>query len=167
MPTRRDALLWPLALLAIFAGGTLLFALLWMPIWLRPFGWTLQRTALAGLVLALIPLTYGRRRADEAARLSRASRCLLRPPGWPALAASSLAATLLATGAQLLLIRRNPDLYLAQYWREEIWALWLLMLPASALGLSGHALWVHLRADGLRGAPEQPPAEAAPEEPPR
>ena len=167
MPTRRDALLWPLALLAIFTGGTLLFALLWMPVWLRPFGWTLQRTALAGLVLALIPLTYGRRRADEAARLSSASRFLLRPPGWPDLAAGSLVATLLATGAQLLLIRRNPDLYLAQYWREEIWALWLLMLPASALCLGGHALWVHLRAGAPRAETAMPPAELTPEEPPR
>jgi hypothetical protein len=61
-------------------------------------------------------------------------------------AAGSLAVTLLATGAQLLLIRRNPHLFLAQYWREEIWAVWLLMLPASALCLGGHALWVRLRA---------------------
>lgn len=160
MPARRDSWLLLVAFLAIFAGGTLLFTLLWMPIWLRSFGWTLQRTALAGLVLALIPLTYGRQQGGEAARLSRASRFLLRPPGWPLIVAGSLVVTLLATGAQLLLIRRNPHLYLAQYWREEIWAVWLFMLPASALCLGGHALWVRLRAAA-------PLAGAAPEEPPK
>jgi hypothetical protein len=158
---RAAPTLWILAFLAIFAGGTLLFALLWLPIWLRPFAWTLQRTAPAGLVLALIPLPYGRRRAGEGERLSRASRFVLRPPGWPLVVAGSLVVALLGTGAQVLLLRRNPYLTLAQYWREEIWALWLFMLPAAALMVGGHALWVRLRT----GTPA--PAPPAAEEPPR
>lgn len=161
MPPRRVPLLWLLALLAIFAGGTLLLALLWMPIWLSPFTWTLTRTAPAGLVLALIPLTYGRRREGAAGRLNRASRALLSPPNAVAVSLGSLLIAAAVAGAQVLLIRRNPHLTLAQYLREEIWVVWLLMLPAAALILGGHALWVGLRAAG--GRPDAPPPpEAAP-----
>lgn len=162
MAGRHDRWLGLLAILAIFAGGTLFFALLWMPIWLRSFGWTLQRTAPAGLVLALIPLTYGRRRAGEGERLSRASRFVPRPPGWTLVLAGSLVVALLGMGGQLLLLRRNPYLTLSQYLREEIWAVWLFMLPAGALCLGGHALWVRLRAGAPLATP--PPATA---EPPR
>lgn len=159
---RRQLALWALAFLAIFAGGSLLLALFWMPIWLSPLGYTLKRTAPAGLVLALIPLTYGRARADEAQRLSGASRFLLKPAGLPAVAAGSLLIALLGASAQLMMIRRNPHLTLAQYWREEIWAVWLLMLPAAALVLGGHALWVRQRAaTGAPPAAAPPPAASA------
>lgn len=156
MGRHTSVLLWILAFLAIFTGTTLLLALLWMPVWLSPFGWTLRRTAVAGLVLALIPLTYGRRRQGEDVSLGKLSRLLLRRRAWPSVALGAILLTALLTGVQLLLIRRNPNLSISQYWREEIWAVWLAMLPTSALTLTGFAGWVRLR--GVSPGPASPPS---------
>jgi hypothetical protein len=153
---RASILLWVLALAAIFLGATSLLALLWMPVWLSPLWWTLRRTALAGLVLTLIPLTYGRQRQGEDASLGRLSRFLLRRHAWPGVGLGAIVLTALLTGVQLLLIQRNPNLQLSQYWREEIWAVWLAMLPASALTLTGFAGWVRLR--GVSPGPASPPS---------
>ncbi|MCB1161581.1 MAG: hypothetical protein R3C71_13515 [Candidatus Krumholzibacteriia bacterium] len=155
MGRNTSMVLWGLALLAIFAGTTLLFTLLWMPVWLSPFAWTLRRTAAAGFVLALIPLTYGRQRQGEDATVGRLSRFLLRRRAWPTVGLGAILLTALLTGVQLLLIKRNPNLSISQYWREEIWAVWLAMLPASALTLTGFAGWVRLR--GISRSPASRP----------
>ena len=129
-------------LLAVFVGSSSLFALTWMPIWLAPFAATLKRTAILGFILALLPLTYGLGGNERHGRLSR---LYLRPLPWLSLLLGAPALTLLAAAFQVSQIERNPNLTLAQYLREDLWLVWILMLPAAALWLAGHQLWVRAR----------------------
>lgn len=142
------SLLAPLGLLAVLVGSSLLLALTWSPIWLVSLTTALQRTVIAGLILTLLPLTYGSGESQPGARHSRLSRFYLRPLPWPALILTTPLLTFALIALQIVLIERNPNLMLSQYLREEIWVLWLIMLPASALWLAGHQIWVRARISG-------------------
>ncbi len=146
-------LLIPLGLVAVLAGSSVLLALVWAPIWLVPFLIALKRTVVAGIILALLPLTYGTGPEQPGQRLSRLSRLYLRPLPWLALILTSTLLTIPLIALQIVLIERNPNLTLSQYMREEIWVLWLIMLPAAAFWLAGHQLWVRGRAVD-EGSPE-------------
>ena len=141
-------LLIPIGLLAVFAGSSLLLALAWTPIWLVPFAVALKRTLVAGFILALLPLTYGTGPEQPGQRLSRLSKFYLRPLPWPALILTTPLLCFALIAVQIVFIEKNPNLTLSQYLREEIWVIWLLMLPAAALWLLGHQLWVRGRAAG-------------------
>jgi hypothetical protein len=143
----------PVGLLAVLAGSSMLLALVWTPIWLVPFTVALKRTLIVGFILALMPLTYGTGPVRPEQRLSRLSKLYLRPLPWPALILTSPLLTFLLIALQIVLIERNPNLTLTQYLREEIWVLWLVMLPTAALWLAGHQLWIRGRA-GDEGSSE-------------
>ncbi len=141
-------LLLLLGLLAIFCGSSLLLALAWTPIWLLPLASALKRTLIAGFILALLPLTYGTESEETGQRLSLISRLYLRPLPWPALILTAPLLTIVLIAVQIFFIERNPNLTLSQYLREEIWILWLIMLPVAALWLAGHQLWIRGRISG-------------------
>ncbi|MBC8425610.1 hypothetical protein H8E07_15960 [bacterium] len=136
-----------LGLLGVFTGSSLLFALAWMPIWLAPFVVTLRRTMLLGVILALLPLTYGLETGSQHESQGRLSRLYLRPLPWRSLFITTPFLCLAVIVGQIVLIERNPNLTLIQYLREEIWVLWLLMPPAALLWLAGHLLWLQGRRE--------------------
>lgn len=142
--TAAQGALFALGLLGILVGCSLLLGLTWMPVWLVPLAFALRRTVLVGLVFALLALTYGSGRSRQ--EHGRFSRLYLRPLPWPSLFLTVPALTLLAIVGQVLLIERNPHLTLLQYLREELWLVWLLMMPAAALWLGGHQIWLRARA---------------------
>ncbi len=128
-------------LLGVFAGSSILFGLAWMPVWLVPFAAALKRSMLLGLLLVLLPLTYGfgDREGQSHGFLGR---IFLKRLPWPSLLLTAPMLAMALIGVQIVLIERNPNLTLSQYLREEIWIVWLLMLPAAALWMAGHQIWV-------------------------
>lgn len=131
-------------LLCVFAGSSILFGLAWMPVWLVPFVAALKRAMLLGGVLVLLPLTYGLAEQEGQSHGFLGRFYLWRLP-WLGILLSAPLLTMGLVAVQIVLIERNPHLTLSQYLREELWVVWLLMLPSAALWLAGHQLWLRGR----------------------
>jgi len=121
-----------LCLLGVYLVSGLLFSLLWWPILLDPLR-SVLRVGILGGIAGLFPLLFARPRITGPPGGERGVRLEI-GPGEAQLI--GLAVWVVHVLLQIVLIRFKPYLMLSQYLREELWVLWLVMLPlALAYGL--------------------------------